>query len=193
MTSKFKKAGLLSVAAVGLFALDIAFIGQPLAETLSPTIVRISGAGHPALAENMTSGDTQARTIRVCAPQSAHDACQFNSLADAIKSARSGDPVLLSPGVYRQAVIVTVPDITIKGEPGAHLQGTAIEGKAAFVVRANIVSIIGLPFASDQKKVVDKIEEPKTRCQEYPDTLLADGFEHILNSEKVSKFLCTIF
>ena len=114
-------------------------------------------------------------------PPSAHDACQFNSLADAINFARPGDTVLLSPGIYRQAVIVTVPDITIKSEPGAHLQGTAIKGKAAFVMRANNVSIIGLPIASDQKKVVDKIEELKTRCQEYPDTLLADGFELILN------------
>lgn len=150
MTSKLIKAVVLSAGALSLLALDIAYIDQPLAQTQVPAASRINNAGRTTLAENTNPGKNRPQTIRVCATQSTNDACQFANLADAINSARAGDTVLLSSGIYRQAVVVKVSGITIKGEPGAHLQGTAIEGKAALVVRADNVTIEGIECSGIQ-------------------------------------------
>jgi hypothetical protein len=84
------------------------------------------------------------RTLKVCAPQAAKPDCKYLSLAEAVAQANPGDTVLLSPGIYQQAALVTVSGITIKGEPGAHLKGRAVEGKAALVVRADDVVIEGI-------------------------------------------------
>ena len=84
------------------------------------------------------------RTLKVCPPQAAKPDCNYLDLAAAVAQAKPGDTVLLSPGIYQQAALVTVSGITIRGEPGAHLQGRAIEGKAALVVRAHDVVIDGI-------------------------------------------------
>ena len=50
----------------------------------------------------------------------------------------------MAPGLYREAVEVNVPNITIRGDPGAHVTGEALNGKGAFVVRAKNVTIEGI-------------------------------------------------
>jgi hypothetical protein len=84
------------------------------------------------------------RTLKVCPPQAAKPDCNYLSLAEAVAQAKPGDTVLLSPGIYQQAALVTVSGITIKSEPGAHLKGRAVEGKAALVIRADDVVIDGI-------------------------------------------------
>ena len=84
------------------------------------------------------------RTLKVCPPQAAKPGCEYFELAAAVAEAKPGDTVLLAPGIYQQAALVTVSGITIRGEPGAHLKGRAIEGKAALVVRADDVIIDGI-------------------------------------------------
>lgn len=84
------------------------------------------------------------RTLKVCPTQAAKPDCNYFSLAKAVAQAKPGDTVLLAPGIYRQAALVKVSGITIKGEPGAHLKGRAVEGKAALVVRADDVVIDGI-------------------------------------------------
>lgn len=85
-----------------------------------------------------------ARTLHVCAAQSDGGDCEFTSLKTAIAAIKPGDTVRLAAGVYREAALITTPGITIKGEPGAHLQGVAYNGKAALVVRADNVTIDGI-------------------------------------------------
>lgn len=84
------------------------------------------------------------RTLKVCLAQAGKPDCNYLSLAEAVAQAKPGDTVLLAPGIYRQAALVEVSNITIKGEPGAHLKGRAVEGKAALVVRADDVVIDGI-------------------------------------------------
>ena len=84
------------------------------------------------------------KDLRICHPKTAIEGCEYLTLAAAIADARPGDTIILSPGVYEQAALVNVPGITIKGEPGAHLKGRAVEGKAALVIRANDVVIDGI-------------------------------------------------
>ncbi len=84
------------------------------------------------------------RTLKVCPPQLPKPDCSHFSLAEAVAQSKPGDTVLLAPGIYQQAALVTTPGITIKGEPGAHLKGRAIAGKAALVVRADDVVIDGI-------------------------------------------------
>lgn len=102
------------------------------------------------VAQNTPANNSQIRTLRVCAGGSETVSCQFGSLSAAIDSTQPGDVVLLAPGIYREAVLIRTPNITIKGEPGAHLQGTAIEGKAALVVRADNVTIEGIECSGVQ-------------------------------------------
>jgi len=41
---------------------------------------------------------------------------QFPAIQDAVDSARSGDLILIAPGVYREEVVVTTPHLTLRGE-----------------------------------------------------------------------------
>ena len=84
------------------------------------------------------------RTLMVCPPQAAKPDCDYLSLSDALAQAKPGDTVLLAPGIYQEAAFITVDRLTIKGEPGAHLKGRAVGGKAALVVRANDVIVDGI-------------------------------------------------
>ena len=52
--------------------------------------------------------------------------------------------VILAPGVYAEGAIIDTPGLELRGEPGAHLRGHAVEGKAALVVKAKGVLIEGI-------------------------------------------------
>ena len=84
------------------------------------------------------------RALRVCPPGDARPDCRHRSLQDALAAALPGDHVVLSPGIYQEGAIVTTPGLVLRGEPGAHLQGRAVEGKAALVIKADGVVIEGI-------------------------------------------------
>jgi hypothetical protein len=84
------------------------------------------------------------RTLRACPPDSAQPDCGYARLQDALAAALPGDQVVLAPGVYEQGAIIAMPHLVLRGEPGAHLRGHAVEGKAALVVKANDVLIEGI-------------------------------------------------
>jgi hypothetical protein len=91
------------------------------------------------------SGSTGAsRTLRACPAGVARPECEYASLQDALDAARPGDQVVLAPGVYAEGAIVGTPDLVLRGKPGAHLRGHAVEGKAALVVKAPGVLIDGI-------------------------------------------------
>jgi hypothetical protein len=81
------------------------------------------------------------RTLRVCPPASARPDCQYARLQEALAAALPGDHVVLAPGVYEEGAVIATPHLVLRGEPGAHLRGHALEGKAALVVKANDVLI----------------------------------------------------
>ena len=56
----------------------------------------------------------------------------------------AGDEAVLAPGVYEEGAVVTTPNLVLRGEPGAHLRGHAVEGKAALVIKAAGVVIEGI-------------------------------------------------
>ena len=82
--------------------------------------------------------------LRVCPLSNAQRDCRYHGLQDALAVALPGDRVVLAPGVYEEGAIVTTPGLILQGEPGAHLRGQAVEGKAALVVKANGVTIEGI-------------------------------------------------
>jgi Right handed beta helix region len=84
------------------------------------------------------------RTLRVCPAGQSRAECRYRGLEDALAAARPGDQVVLAPGVYEEAAVVAPPALVLRGEPGAHLHGHAIEGKAALVVKADGVVIEGI-------------------------------------------------
>ncbi len=84
------------------------------------------------------------RTLRICAPGAAQPDCQYASLQDALAAAMPGDQAVLAPGVYEEGAVITTPGLVLRGEPGAHLRGHAVEGKAALVVKAAGVVIEGI-------------------------------------------------
>ena len=90
------------------------------------------------------SGARGTRTLRVCAPGAAQPDCRYTSLQDALAAAMAGDQAVLAPGVYEQGAVVTTPNLILRGEPGAHLRGHAVEGKAALVIKASGVVIEGI-------------------------------------------------
>ena len=61
-----------------------------------------------------------------------------------MNAALPGDRVILAPGVYAEGAIIDTPGLELRGEPGAHLRGHAVEGKAALVVKAKGVLIEGI-------------------------------------------------
>jgi hypothetical protein len=84
------------------------------------------------------------RTLRVCPPGEARSDCRYQHLQDALAAAAPGDRVALAPGVYEDGATITTPGLILQGEPGAHLRGHAVEGKAALVVKADGVVIDGI-------------------------------------------------
>jgi hypothetical protein len=84
------------------------------------------------------------RALRVCPPGATQAGCQYASLQDAVAAALAGDEVVLAPGVYEEGAVIAVPGLVLRGEPGAHLRGQAVEGKAALVVKAAGVVIEGI-------------------------------------------------
>ena len=71
---------------------------------------------------------------------------------------------MLAEGIYNQAAVVTVDGITIRGEPGAHLSGVSVEGKAALVIKGDGVIIDGIECSqiavSDNNGACIRIEAP---------------------------------
>jgi hypothetical protein len=85
-----------------------------------------------------------ARTLRTCPTGVSRPACDFDSLAAALAAAQPGDTIILSPGLYPEGAVVGIDRLTLRGEPGAHLQGHAVQGKAALVVKGHRVVIDGI-------------------------------------------------
>ncbi len=68
-----------------------------------PALLLVVGAAACAASEG--AGDP--RTLAVPS--------QYGTVQDAVDAARPGDLVLVSPGVYREAVLVVTPEVTIRG------------------------------------------------------------------------------
>jgi hypothetical protein len=99
-------------------------------------IVRDEG-GALSLVEN------SARELRICPPEGT-GACQFSDLASAVAAAYPGDTLVLAPGIHPSGANVSVDYVTVRGEPGAHLKGGAVEGKGALVISGAGVTVEGL-------------------------------------------------
>jgi hypothetical protein len=84
------------------------------------------------------------RTLRVCPSASAQPDCRYAGLQDALSAALPGDHIVLAAGVYEEGAVIATPNLVLRGEPGAHLRGGAVEGKGALVVAANDVLIEGI-------------------------------------------------
>lgn len=73
----------------------------------------------------------------------------YATIDDAVQSIRMGNAtILIAPGVYRQCTVQAGGNITFKAvEPGkAIFDGTACEGKAAFVLRGQSSTVDGIVF-----------------------------------------------
>ncbi len=91
------------------------------------------------------AGDDHAlRTLTVCPPDSVAADCDYTSIAQAADAAREGDTLVLRKGMYREAAVLKAARLTLRAEPGAHMQGVAAEEKAALVVRGDDTVIEGL-------------------------------------------------
>ena len=99
------------------------------------------GDARPSRASDSTRAP---RPLRVCPTGMAEPDCRYRSLQDALDAALPGDHVVLAPGVYAEGAVIATPNLVLRGEPGAHLRGHAVEGKAALVVKAMGVLIEGI-------------------------------------------------
>ena len=82
--------------------------------------------------------------LRVCPPDEPGAGCGYTSLQRAVDDAEPGSVIVLAPGVYRQAAVVRRDRLTIRGEAGAHLMGTAAQGKGALVLKGNDTVVEGI-------------------------------------------------
>jgi nitrous oxidase accessory protein len=99
------------------------------------------------------------------------------SLAEAVRQARAGDRVVVARGVYHEPTIVIDRSITLVGEPGAVLDGSA----ATHIVRveANDVVIRGLTFQNVRLSHVEDraaIRVGKVRGCRIEDNRLINAF-----------------
>jgi hypothetical protein len=93
-------------------------------------------------AAGLAPGEDGAR--RVCTATDLRRDCDFRSLKSAFAGARDGDVLVVSPGVYKEAAVLAADWVTVRAEPGAHLQGRAAQGKAALVITGEDTVIEGL-------------------------------------------------
>lgn len=78
-------------------------------------------------------------TLRVCP-----SGCPSNTLTDALRTAPSGSTIVIGPGYYHEGGALRANHVTLKAEPGVHLEGGAVEGKAALVIKGDDTVIEGL-------------------------------------------------
>jgi len=76
---------------------------------LGPALIGLTLIGVLAVAAACSTSDGASETRTLTVP------AQFGTVQDAVDATRPGDLVLISPGVYREAVLVVTPDITIRG------------------------------------------------------------------------------
>jgi hypothetical protein len=143
-------------------------IGHPGAEeAASPMIPQLPPATKllPGQPERVTDGSiviqqaSRAR-MRVCARPG--PGCQFTDLSVAAAAAEPGAEIVLAPGIYEQGAVLAADGLILRGEPGAHLKGHPVQGKAALVVTGVGVSIDGIECSdiavSDENGACVRIE-----------------------------------
>jgi hypothetical protein len=85
---------------------------------------------------------TGGHTLHICPAPSA--GCDTTALAEGLRRATAGTVVILAPGTYREAGVITADGVTLRAQAGARVVGVAAEGKAALVIRGNGTVIEGL-------------------------------------------------
>jgi len=81
---------------------------------------------------------------RVCPGPEKPLECDTLRLDKALDNAQPGQLILLSAGIYRQAGIIRVDDMTLLAEPSAHLTETAANGKGALLLQGENLLVEGL-------------------------------------------------
>ena len=82
------------------------------------------------------------RELHVCSSEDS--ACDFRTIANAVKAAETGDIIRIAPGVYEEAAVLRAHSVTILAERGAHMRNVAAENKAALVIKGDNITIKGL-------------------------------------------------
>lgn len=100
------------------------------------TLAAILATGAPAAARVLAVGPGQ----------------PYAQPSDAAAAAQDGDTVMIAPGAYFDCAIWRANRLTIAGQPGpdgpgAVLTDRACQGKAAFVIQGDAVTVRGLTFA----------------------------------------------
>jgi Right handed beta helix region len=142
-----RSAWLISIQgriAAGLLILtaDLAIAALGEAPGAAPRLGADIPEGSPGSGHISVGGEP--RELRVCPAGQSRPECRYHGLEDALAAARPGDRVVLAPGVHQEGAAIGTPGLVLRGEPGAHLRGHAIEGKAALVVKADGVVIEGI-------------------------------------------------
>jgi hypothetical protein len=123
--------------------------------------------------------------LRVCPSDRFMEGCHYRLLSDALKQAAPGDTIVLAPGTYEQAAKVKVDNITIRGEPGAHLRGKAFDGKAALVINGDNVVVDGIECSEihvpDKNGACIRIQAPNLTVR---NVYFHDNQEGILGGEE---------
>lgn len=108
---------------------------RPLALLVGPAVATLAWSGGAVAAVDL---------ITVCPAGAAYGPCDYSSLREAVRKATDGATVLVGPGTYREAAVVSADKVTIRAPDGAHVTGAAAQGKAAFVVAGDDVTIEGI-------------------------------------------------
>jgi nitrous oxidase accessory protein NosD len=124
--------------------LPLVVVGISVSSLLAWSVDSAYGAGARGLPSAGSELAGAPRTLRVCPPGAPQPNCRYRGLQDALAAALPGDRVVLAPGVYAEGAVIETPGLVLRGEPGAHLRGHAVEGKAALVVKADGVVIEGI-------------------------------------------------
>lgn len=122
--------------------------GGLAAQTIpSPTVVAVLLALATALVSGVAldrAATAASRLITVCPAGAAYATCDYNSIAAAARAAEDGATILIGPGTYREAAVVRASNVTLRAPDGAHVTGAAAQGKAAFVIAGDNVTIEGI-------------------------------------------------
>lgn len=71
----------------------------------------------------------------------------FRSVEAALAAAKPGDVILLAPIIYRRGIVVLPSGVTLRGQPGTNFVGGVAQGKGAFVIVGNDVTLESITCA----------------------------------------------
>lgn len=115
-------------------------VHRPLPPALTALLLATLLFRGPVCAQGSPAGPPT--LVRICPAPGPN--CDWTSISSGLSHIGPGSTVVVAAGIYREGSVLRANKVILRAKPGAHIENTAAEGKAALVVKGDDTVIEGL-------------------------------------------------